>query len=134
MDSATPIGFLPDRLNGEPVVYRGLTSSELGFLAAGSIAFWLPICLVVSTLSGFFMMGFGAAALFALATVWVTSGWLQAMKRGRPSGFHILQLELLLHDLKLRHTPYIRRSGPWDIRRSRYVPRVARRLPAAKKP
>jgi conjugative transfer region protein (TIGR03750 family) len=115
------VAFLPDRLNGEPVVYRGLTTRELALLAAAAVAFWLPVSLVVLGLAGFFMMGFGVAALLALGTVWTTSGWIQAVKRGKPDGYHVLRFELLLHDLRLRRSPYIRYSGLWDIRRRRLL-------------
>ena len=112
------ISFLPDRLNGEPVVYRGLTSTELAVVAAGAIALWLPISLVALGYAGYFMMGFGVAAILAVGTVWLTSTWIQAMKRGRPAGYHLLRLELLLHDLRIRRSCYVRYSGVWDIRRN----------------
>ena len=124
--SETTLAFLPDRLNGEPVVYRGLTTRELALLAAAAVALWLPLSLLVLGLAGFFMMGFGVAALLALGTVWMTSGWIQAVKRGKPDGYHVLRFELLLHDLKLRRSPYIRYSGLWDVRRRR-LPRDASR-------
>lgn len=113
------MSFLPDRLNGEPIVYRGLTTRELAFLAAAAIALWLPASLFVLGIAGYFMMGFGVAALLALGTVWLASGYIQAVKRGKPMDYHILRLELLLHDLKLRRSPYIRYTGAWDIRRRR---------------
>jgi len=133
MQSRATLTFLPDRLNGEPVVYRGLTSPELGLLGAGAIVLWLPICLVIAALAGYFMMGFGVAALLALATVWGTSGWVQSFKRGKPAGYHVLRLELMLQRLRLRRSAYIRYSGSWDIRRQRRVPRLrqAVQLPVA---
>ena len=121
MIQASEIAFLPDRLNGEPVVFRGLTSVELAVLAAGAIAFWLPLCLIVAGVAGYFMMGFGLAALLALGTVWIASAWVQGIKRGKPDGYHLLRLTLLLHDLKLRRSPFVRYSGLWDIRRS-FIP------------
>ena len=57
-------------------------------------------------------------ALFTLATVWLVSFWVQGVKRGKPDGYHLLRLSLLLHDLKLKRSPFIRYSGLWDIRRS----------------
>jgi len=117
--SDTTIAFLPDRLNGEPVVYRGLTTRELALLGLAAVLLWLPASLVILGLAGFLMMGFGVGALLALGTVWLGSGWIQAVKRGRPAGYHVLRFELLLEDLKLRRSPYVRRPGLWDIRRTR---------------
>lgn len=112
------IQFLPDRLNGEPVVFRGLTSTELGLLAVGSVGFWLPLSLVAAGFAGYFMMGFGVAALLAVGTVWLASASIQRLKRGKPDGYHVLRIELLLDDLKLRRSPFVRYSGLWDIRRT----------------
>ena len=129
MTERTEITFLPDRLNGEPIVFRGLTSTELGMLAAASVGFWLPFCLVASAYLGYLMMGFGLAGLLTVGTVWVASSSIQALKRGKPDGYHVLRLKLLLHDLKLRRSPFIRYSGVWDVRRSRILRR--RRDPVA---
>lgn len=41
------IAFLPDGINGEPIVFRGLTSTELGTLAGLSVAVWLPLSLTL---------------------------------------------------------------------------------------
>jgi conjugative transfer region protein (TIGR03750 family) len=59
------------------------------------------------------------AALLALGTCWVASGYVQAVKRGKPMDYHVLRFELFLHDLKLKRSPYIRYAGVWDIRRRR---------------
>ena len=71
------------------------------------------------------MMGFGLAGLLTVGTVWVASTWIQALKRGKPDGYHLLRLRLLLHEVKLHASPFIRYSGVWDIRRSETC--VARR-------
>ena len=112
------ITFLPDRLNGEPIVFRGLTSVELGTLAGLAVAFWLPLSSPLCAVLGVFMLGFGLAGLLTVGTVWSASWWIQALKRGKPDGYHRLRLKLLLEDLKLRPSGFIRYSGPWDIRRS----------------
>jgi conjugative transfer region protein (TIGR03750 family) len=113
------ITFLPARLNGAPIVFRGLTSTELGALAGLAVAVWLPLSLVICAALGFFMMGFGLAGLLALGTVWCASYWIEALKRGKPEGYHLLRFRLLLDDWKVRPSGFIRYSGPWDIRRSR---------------
>lgn len=126
--SETTLSFLPDRLNGEPIVYRGLTTRELGLLAGAAVALWLLASLLVLGLAGYLMMGFAVAALLSLGTVWLASGYIQAVKRGKPLDYHVLRLELLLHDLRLRRSPYIRFTGVWDIRRRRPLRGAARSL------
>jgi conjugative transfer region protein (TIGR03750 family) len=127
--NSNEIAFLPDRLNGEPIVFRGLTSSELGALAGVTVAGWLPVNLVLCGYLGYFMMGFGLAGLCTVATVWFASSAVQNLKRGKPDGYHLLKLALLLHDLKLRRSPFIRYTGVWDVRRSRRRAVRSRRVP-----
>ena len=64
-----------------------------------------------------------------LLTLPEDTGLPEALKRGKPDGYHVLRLKLLLHDLKLRRSPFIRYSGVWDVRRSRILRR--RRDPVA---
>ncbi|WP_262946839.1 TIGR03750 family conjugal transfer protein, partial [Xenorhabdus indica] len=39
------IAFLPDRLNAEPVVFRGFTTPEMGLAALAGIALGLAVSL-----------------------------------------------------------------------------------------
>jgi conjugative transfer region protein (TIGR03750 family) len=109
--------LLAERLNSEPVIFRGCTSSELGLIAALAVAFWLPVSFTVAGLLGAFTLGMGSAALGVLATVALTASVLQRIKRGRPAGYHRQRLMLALHDAGLHRAPVVRRSGPWDIGR-----------------
>ncbi len=37
------IDFIPDRLIEEPVVFRGMTDTEVVFISVASIVFWVPV-------------------------------------------------------------------------------------------
>lgn len=97
--------ILADRLNVEPVIFKGCSSSELG------------VSLILAGLMGAITMGFGIAGVGAVTTVVVTASLFQRLKRNRPDGYYQQQFSTWLHDHGLRRAPFVRRSGVWDIGR-----------------
>jgi conjugative transfer region protein (TIGR03750 family) len=114
--------ILADRLNAEPAIFRGCSSSELGMIVGISAALWLPLSLLLAWLLGAVTMGFGIAGVGVVATVVMCATVFQRIKRGRPEGYYQQQIRIRLHDLGLRRSPWVRRSGPWDIGRTRHAP------------
>ena len=113
--------ILADRLNVEPVIFKGCSSSELGVLVGVAALVWLPVSLLLTGLMGAVTMGFGLAGVGVVGTVIVTAGLFQRLKRGRPDGYYQQQVSIWLSDHGLRRAPFIRRSGVWDIGRTRYA-------------
>ena len=111
--------ILADRLNAEPVIFRGCSSSELGTIVVVAILVWLPLSLLLAWLLGAITMGFGIAGVGVVATVVVSATVFQRNKRGRPEGYYQQQFRIRLHELGLRRAPWLRRSGAWDIGRTR---------------
>jgi conjugative transfer region protein (TIGR03750 family) len=70
---------------------------------------------------GVVTMGFGLAGVGVVGTVILTAGLFQRLKRGRPDGYYQQQVSIWLSDHGLRRSPFIRRSGVWDIGRTRYA-------------
>ena len=114
-----PQELLADRLNAEPVIFRGCSSSELGMIVVVSALIWLPLSLLLAWLFGAITMGFGIAGVGVVATVVVCATVFQRIKRGRPDGYYQQRIRIRLHDLGLRRSPWVRRSGAWDIGRTR---------------
>ncbi len=110
--------ILADRLNAEPVIFKGCSSSELGMIVGVSMLIWLPLSLMLAWLLGAITMGFGLAGVGVVATVVVCASIFQRIKRGRPEGYYQQQIRIRLHDLGLRRSPWVRRSGAWDIGRT----------------
>ena len=108
-----------DRLNSEPLIFRGCTYSELTAIVVLAVILWLPLSFVLAGLAGLLSMGLGLATLGVLATVYLLAIGFQRLKRGRPFGYYQQRIVLFLHDTGLRPTPLIRRSGAWDIGRHR---------------
>ena len=111
-----------ERLNSEPVVFKGCSSFELAVIAGVSALVWLPASLVVSALMGAITMGFGLAAIGVVASVVVLAGLFQRIKRGRPDGYYQQRFLIALDARGLRRSDFIRRAGAWDIGRSAGAP------------
>ena len=113
--------ILADRLNVEPAIFKGCSSSELGIIVGVAALVWLPVSLVLAGLMGAVTMGFGLAGVGVVATVVVTATLFQRLKRNRPDGYYQQRFAIWLHDKSLRRSTLIRRSGSWGIGRTGYA-------------
>ncbi|MCP4332105.1 MAG: TIGR03750 family conjugal transfer protein [Gammaproteobacteria bacterium] len=110
--------ILADRLNVEPTIFKGCSSSELGIIVGVAALVWLPVSLLLAGLMGAVTMGFGLAGVGVVSTVIVMATLFQRLKRGRPDGYYLQHAGIWLADHGLRRSPFIRRSGAWDIGRT----------------
>lgn len=113
---------LADRLNAEPAIFKGCSSSELGMIVGLAIVVWLPLSLLLAWLLGAITMGFGIAGVGVVATVVVMATLFQRIKRGRPEGYYQQWLRIRLHTMGLYRTSWVLRSGSWDIGRTHHAP------------
>lgn len=114
--------ILADRLNTEPAIFKGCSSSELGIIVAIAIVFWLPLSLLLAWLLGAITMGFGLAGVGVVITVIVSATLFQRVKRDRPDGYYQQRIRIFLEDWHLIKTPWVRRAGVWDIGRTGHGP------------
>ena len=117
---------LADRLNAEPAIFKGCSSSELGMIVGVAILVWLPLSLLLAWLLGAVTMGFGIAGVGVVATVVVMATLFQRIKRGRPEGYYQQWLRIRLQSMGLVRAPWVLRSGSWDIGRTQYAPLSSR--------
>jgi len=110
--------ILADRLNAEPAIFKGCSSSELGVIVGVAALVWLPVSLILAGLAGAVTMGFGIAGVGIVATVLLMASLFQRLKRNRPDGYYQQRIVLWLDDRGLRRSPFVRRSGAWDIGRT----------------
>ena len=113
--------ILADRLNAEPAIFKGCSSSELGVIVGVAALVWLPVSLILAWLAGAVTMGFGIAGVGIVATVLLMASLFQRLKRNPPDGYYQQQIVLWLDDRGLRRSPFVRRSGAWDIGRSAHA-------------
>tara|TARA_Y100001933_G_scaffold13299_3_gene11394 strand:- start:1622 stop:2002 length:381 start_codon:yes stop_codon:yes gene_type:complete len=117
-----PRDILADRLNTQPAIFKGCSSSELGVMAGVSVGVWLPLGLLLAGLMGAVTMGFGIAGVGTVATVVALAGVFQRLKRDRPDGYYQQRLLLWLDERGLRRAQFVRRSGAWNIGRTHHGP------------
>lgn len=113
--------ILADRLNAEPAIFKGCSSSELGVIVGVAALVWLPVSLILAGLAGAVTMGFGIAGVGIVATVLLMASLFQRLKRNRPDGYYQQRIVLRLDDHGLRRSPFVRRSGAWDIGRTAHA-------------
>jgi len=109
--------ILAGRLNAEPGLFQGCSSSELGVIVVVAALVWLPVSLILAWLAGAVTMGFGIAGIGIVATVLLMASLFQRLKRNRPDGYYQQQVVIWLDDRGLKRSPFVRRSGAWDIGR-----------------
>ncbi len=63
-------------------------------------------------------MGLGATGVCVVASVVVGAGVFQKLKAGRPDGFYQQRLRIWLAKKKLLGSPFVIRSGIWDLGRT----------------
>jgi len=114
--------ILADRLNAEPAIFKGCSSSELVVIVGVAALIWLPVSLALAGLMGALTMGFGLAGVGVVATVVAMATLFQRWKRNRLDGYYQQRFVIWLHDRGLRRSALVRRSGSWDIGRTGYAP------------
>lgn len=114
-----PVLLKTDRLNGEPPIFRGCSSSELVAIAGLSVVVWIPLGLLGGLLVGAPTLGVGVSGMAIIASIVGTASLLQRLKRGRPDSDYWHRLLLHLETLGLRRSGFIQREGVWDLGRSR---------------
>lgn len=107
-----------DRMNEEPSIFKGCSTSELLVIVVVAAAFWLPVCLIVGLLFGAITMGLGATGVCVIATVVLGAGIFQKLKSGRPDGYYQQLFRIFLAERKIMSSPFVIRSGTWDLGRT----------------
>jgi len=119
------IVFTPDRLIAEPVVFRGMTDTEIVFLTLGGTVFWIPVCCMILAPFGFAMFGVAVGFGLALLTLMVLGKRLTGLKRRMPDGLHVVYIKKTAQEkFSFIRFGYIDESGVWDIRRTYPVKKI----------
>lgn len=115
---ALTIEFLPDRLNREPVVFRGMTTTELfitfitgftgGLLGGIAPAVALDIWALIPT----------GALLGSALCVMAGGRYMARLKRGRPDSWLYQTLGAFMARRGFGDPRLIQRSAVWIVRRS----------------
>ncbi|WP_237385427.1 TIGR03750 family conjugal transfer protein [Xenorhabdus sp. Sc-CR9] len=112
------IPFLPDRLNAEPVVFRGFTTPEMGLAALAGLGVGLMVSLTLIPLAGWVMLPTGMLVM-PLLLISFGGRWLAQFKRGKPENYLWLTLAEQKRRLGLGDPALIIAAQGWSLRRSR---------------
>jgi len=119
------IDFIPDRLIEEPVVFRGLTDTEVVLLITVGSVFWIPTSVLVLLPFGLALFGVALGLGMAIGTLLLAGKSLQNLKRRMPDGLHLVYLKKLLQSkVSFINYGYIETSQNWDIKRSNAVIKI----------
>jgi conjugative transfer region protein (TIGR03750 family) len=121
MENTESTETLGDRLNAEPVIFRGSTSTELLAVFTCAVAFWIPFGLFIAILIGKVSMVLGIAAIGVLATVFFGSTLFQYLKRGRPDFYYQHLVIIGLDKFGFRKARLILETAHWSLGRDKLV-------------
>lgn len=113
MESTGQTEILADRLNAEPVIFRGSTSTELLAIVTIASIFWLPFSLFIAISLGELTMFLGIATIGIILSVFFGSTLFQSIKRGRPDFYYQHLVIIKLHKLGLRRAQLVLKSCAW---------------------
>ncbi|WP_387466261.1 TIGR03750 family conjugal transfer protein [Photorhabdus sp. RM323S] len=114
------IRFLPDRLNAEPVVFRGFTTPELGWTALTGLIAGTVIGLLLTPVTGWVMIP-TVALIAPLLLIAFGGKYLARVKRGKPENYLYRQLEVKKRRYGLGDPSLIVTSQRWSLRRRHRV-------------
>ncbi|AXF76925.1 TIGR03750 family conjugal transfer protein [Erwinia tracheiphila] len=110
------IRFLPDRLNSEPVVFRGFTAPEMGIAALAGAGAGLLLSLPFIPLAGWVVVPTGLL-ITPLLLVWTGGRWMSQLRRGRPENWLWQRLEEKKRRLGLGKPGLIVDTRSWSVKR-----------------
>lgn len=123
MNERGEITFTPDNLIQEPIVFLGLTDTEVVALSVTNILIWVPISVLLLLPFGFALFGIGVGFALALGSVYIASLKLKQLKKKLPDGLHMIVIQQWLQDRTPLNYGYIKEDGSWSIRRHTKTPR-----------
>lgn len=107
-----------DRMNAEPAIFKGCSTTELLGIALAATVFWLPTSLLVSALFGAITMGLGATGVGVVASVVICASVFQRIKNGQPDGYYQQRVRIWLAARGIYGAPCVFRSAHWDLGRT----------------
>ncbi|PVZ81192.1 TIGR03750 family conjugal transfer protein [Serratia sp. S1B] len=116
------ITFLPDRLNAEPVVFKGFTTPELFITAGLSFLGGLVVAIPVTPFLGWLAFP-TVSLLMPLFTLFFGGKLMVRFKRGKPENYLYRRAELWLSRQHIGNPRLIHHSQRWALRRSTRVVR-----------
>jgi conjugative transfer region protein (TIGR03750 family) len=107
-----------DRVNVEPAILLGLSSTEAVWTIAIAFAIWTPIAALLAILMGNFPLFILLDTTVPMLAVWLAAKKMATVKRNRPDLYYVHALRKWAARKGLRRSQYITHAGSWDVGRS----------------
>ena len=115
------INYIPDRLIADPVVFRGMTDTEVVTIVVIGIIFWIPVSIILLLPFGYGLFGVAVGVGMAILTLLFAGKRLTNLKRKQPDGLHVVFFKRWLQKKGFGSYGFIDQSQKWDVRRSKPV-------------
>ncbi|MDH0513460.1 TIGR03750 family conjugal transfer protein [Comamonas terrigena] len=106
---------LTDRVNVEPAIINGMTSTEANYIAVVSFALSMLVGVALFIVTGFWpllaVLGIGGPVL----SLWYGSLYLQTLKRNRPDGFYVQATHIWLSKIGIIRCRFNRHDRFYEI-------------------
>lgn len=120
------IEYIPDRLIADPVVFRGMTDSEVVTIMVMGVIFWVPVSILALLPFGYGLFGVAVGVGLAICSLILAGKRLQRIKMKQPDGLHVVHFKKGLQRRGFKNFGFIEQSCSWDIRRSKPVEKQVR--------
>jgi conjugative transfer region protein (TIGR03750 family) len=117
-DAMQDSDVLADRVDIEPPIFKGCSSSELLAMLVVAVVVWIPVSLLLSLALGKVAYALAILAVGVIGSVYGSASVFQRVKRNRPDHYYVHVVMRALHRWQLRSFPLAWRTGYWDIGRS----------------
>jgi conjugative transfer region protein (TIGR03750 family) len=115
-----------DRVNVEPAILLGLSSSEAVWTIGVAFLILAPVGLLAGLLAHSMAIGVLIATVTPLLTVYFAAQKMAAVKRDRPDLYYLHLFSQFRARHGFRRSPFVIHAGGWDLGRS-LAPQLARR-------
>lgn len=109
---------LTDRVNSEPPILKGLSVKEVTVASTVIFPLWLVIGAVVSRMFHMWQILALVGIVGPILSLWACAGYLAGLKRNRPDHYYWQAFRSRLGQLGIVASPFISRTGSWDLGRS----------------
>jgi conjugative transfer region protein (TIGR03750 family) len=106
-----------ERINEEPIIIRGMTSSELRVAMIVTFIIWLPLSITLGIAVGRPMMGLGLVGVGGIVSILFIGTVFQKVKRNKPDGYYQQLVTISLSKTGLKKSPFLKYSGSWSVGR-----------------
>lgn len=122
IDTAGTVNFLPEKLNRDPIVLRGMTNDEMFAMAILGAVLGFVLGLLAWLITGYLAMVVTVLALVCAAVIFFGSAILRRMKRGKPETWLYRRIQWQVakkSGLSVGSGSVSVRTGFWSVRRER---------------